>query len=59
MSMARPSTIVTVPKPGQVNLAVMQQVQAGNKINLMQAAPPANQKLITTGHGNMQTQVQY
>ena len=57
MPMTRPSTIVTVPKPGQVNLAVMQQVQGGNKMTLMQG-PPGSQKMMTTGpHGTMQTQV--
>ena len=59
MPMTRPSTIVTVPKPGQVNLAVMQQVQGGNKMTLMQG-PPGTQKMMTTGpHGTMQTQVPF
>jgi hypothetical protein len=54
MPLTRPSTIVTVPKPGQpgqVNLAVMQQVQGGNKMTVMQGPP----KMVNPG--NMQTQV--
>jgi hypothetical protein len=53
--LARPSTIVTVPKPSQVNLAVMQQVPpGGNKMTVLQASP-GTQKIITTA--NIQTQV--
>ena len=53
----RSSTIVTVPKSGPVNLAVMQQVQAGSKMTVLQA-PPGTQKIITTGPAaNIQAQV--
>jgi hypothetical protein len=44
----RSSTIVSVPKPSQMNLAVMQQVQQGNKMTVLQAQP-GTQKIITTG----------
>ncbi len=53
----RSSTIVSVPKPSQMNLAVMQQVQQGNKMTVLQAQP-GTQKIITTGPAtSMQSQV--
>ncbi len=45
-----------VPKPGQMNLAVMQQAPAGNKMTVLQGAP-STQKIITAVQANMQTQV--
>ena len=56
-AMSRPSTIVSVPKPGQVNLAVMQQVQQGNKMTVLQGQTGA-QKIITTGPANSMQQSQ-